>query len=478
MSGLRNVPVLDDFRRLCEPLSEEVSVDSLAVEGELPRWLTGTLVRNGPAHFGPVRHLFDGLAMLHKFAFADGRVSYTNRFLRTKAHKALREEGRIGYREFASDPCRQLTAPIASLFRPTYTDNANVNVVRMGTQLAALTETPLPIAFDPQTLETLGVAYEPPGRGFRSPTAHPHFDSVGAMITCQVHYGPRSSYRVYRQTTTGFHLVAKVGVAEPAYLHSFALTERYIVLAELPFVVRPLELAIERRPFIENYRWKPERSTRFIVIDRQTGRRRGAWEAGPMFCFHHVNAYDDIGGDIVVDLCAYPDTKLIDALYLDRLTTGDTPVPQGRLRRYRLAPSGSTAVDEPVDTPFEWPRVNYQNRNARPYRYAYGAGAVTAAGDVPTTAITKLDLDHAAAIHWPAEQYYVGEPVFVARPGDHAEDDGVVLSIVFDPDAAGSFLLVLDGRDLAELARVHAPHRMPFGFHGNFFPAPDDRAGA
>jgi beta,beta-carotene 9',10'-dioxygenase len=478
MPGLRLVPVLDDFRPLLEPLHQEVSVDSLAVHGKLPSWLTGTLVRNGPAHFGPVRHLFDGLAMLHKFAFADGRVSYANRFLRTKAHKTLREDGRIGYREFASDPCRRLTAPIASLFRPDYTDNANVNVIRMGAQLAALTETPLPIAFDLDTLETLGVAYEPPGRGARSPTAHPHFDSAGAMITCQVHYGLRSSYRVYRQTATGFHLLAKIGVREPAYLHSFALTERHIVLAELPFVVRPLELAAARRPFIENYRWKPERPTRFIVIDRHTGHLRGRWEAEPMFCFHHVNACDDVGGDIVVDLCAYPDTKLIDACYLDRLQSGKTPVPAGRLRRYRLAPGGSTAEDEPIDTPFEWPRINYPANNARPYRYAYGAGATTNGRGTPTGAITKLDTDDAAAIHWTAELCYVGEPVFVPRPGSHVEDDGVVLSIVFDPKTGGSFLLVLDGHNLDERARVHAPVRMPFGFHGDFFPTAVHQTGA
>ena len=172
----------------------------------------------------------------------------------------------------------------------------------------------------------------------------------------------------------------------------------------------------------------------------------------------------------MVDLCAYPDTKLIDACYLDRLQSGKTPVPAGRFRRYRLAPGGSTAKQEPVDTPFEWPRINYPASNARPYRYAYGAGATTNGHGTPTGAITKLDPDNAAAIHWTAEHCYVGEPVFVPRPGSHVEDDGVVLSIVFDPKTGGSFLLVLDGHKLAERARVHAPHRMPFGFHGDFFP--------
>jgi beta,beta-carotene 9',10'-dioxygenase len=71
------------------------------------------------------------------------------------------------------------------------------------------------------------------------------------------------------------------------------------------------------------------------------------------------------------------------------------------------------------------------------------------------------------------EDFVVGEPVFVPRPGSRVEDDGVVLSIVFDPQTNGSFLLVLDARDLSERARVHAPQRLPFGFHGDFFPATD-----
>src|SRR5262245_50547068 len=63
-------------------LASETSVDELAVRGAVPAWLTGTLVRNGPAKFEvgdqKYNHWFDGLAMLHKFAFAAGRVSYAN----------------------------------------------------------------------------------------------------------------------------------------------------------------------------------------------------------------------------------------------------------------------------------------------------------------------------------------------------------------------------------------------------------------
>ena len=44
----------------------------------------------------------------------------------------------------------------------------------------------------------------------------------------------------------------------------------------------------------------------------------------------------------------------------------------------------------------------------------------------------------------------------------------MLLSVVLDRGAAHSFLLVLDARDLGELARARAPHHIPFGFHGQF----------
>ncbi len=56
----------------------------------------------------------------------------------------------------------------------------------------------------------------------------------------------------------------------------------------------------------------------------------------------------------------------------------------------------------------------------------------------------------------------------MARPGARDEDDGVLLSVVLDAERETSHLLVLDARDLTELARAEAPHHIPYGFHGQF----------
>jgi carotenoid cleavage dioxygenase-like enzyme len=101
-------------------LESEVSIDDLPIQGKLPQWLTGTLFRNGPAKFQlenqSVNHWFDELAMLHRFSFTNGRVSYTNRFIQSSAFEKSKQEGKITYREFATDPCRSIFRKVSSIF--------------------------------------------------------------------------------------------------------------------------------------------------------------------------------------------------------------------------------------------------------------------------------------------------------------------------------------------------------------------------
>jgi carotenoid cleavage dioxygenase-like enzyme len=118
----------------------------------------------------------------------------------------------------------------------------------------------------------------------------------------------------------GFAMLHRA-VREPAYMHSFGLTERWLVLAEFPLVVNPIELALSGRPFIENFRWKPELGTRLHLFDRRTGKAHGPFETEARFGFHHVNAYEE-DGDVVADICTYEDASIVEDLYLERLRSG------------------------------------------------------------------------------------------------------------------------------------------------------------
>jgi beta,beta-carotene 9',10'-dioxygenase len=451
-------------------LEEERVLDQVEVEGELPAWLEGSLLRTGPAKFEAgertLAHWFDGLAMLHRFSFERGRVSYANRFLHSKAWSAAERDGKLAYAEFASDPCRSLFKRMMAGFAPKPTDNANVNVARLGEEFIAMTETPMPLAFDPETLETKGLAYEAPGMA----TAHPHHDPASReLINFAVHFGARSAYRLYAQRDPDRQrTIASIPTREPGYLHSFGMSERSLVLVEQPLVVRPLRLLLSGRPFIENYRWRPERGLRFHVIDRSSGEVRAAIQAAARFLFHHVNAYED-GDELVVDAITYDGPEIIDALRLPALRA-DATIPTPKLERFRIGARGGAGEPETLAERVELPRIAYRRCNGRPYRYAWCAGA-EAAGEGRANwldRVVKLDLREGTRSEWWEEGCYPGEPVFVPEPDARDEDAGVLLSVTLDAREGTSFLLVLDSATLAERARARVPHHIPFGFHGQF----------
>jgi beta,beta-carotene 9',10'-dioxygenase len=450
-------------------LEEELEVDRLEVSGSIPPWLAGSLLRTGPAKFeigeSRMRHWFDGLAMLHRFTIGEGRVSYGGRYLHSAAYRAAREQGRIVYGEFATDPCRSLFKRVQSMFAPAFTDNANVNVSRLGERFVALTETPIAVEFDPRTLRAANVPpYRAPGQ---LSTAHPHRNrGDGGMLNYAAKLGPRSCYRFYAVDphTARTRTICSLPVSQPAYMHSFGLTERWLVLTEFPLVVNPLALALAGRPYIENYRWRPERGTRVTLVDRSSGEVGARFETDACFSFHHVNAYEQ-GGEVIVDMCAYEDASVIEDLYLERLRAG-SPVHGATLTRLRLRPGdGAISSTALADGGLELPRINYGRCNERAYRYVWG-NANGPGGWLES--IVKVDTHDGTRSEWSLPGCYPGEPVFVAAPRAEREDEGVLLSIVLDAERERSFMLVLDAATLQELARAEVPVHIPFGFHGQF----------
>ena len=458
---------------------QELSHVPLDVTGPLPTWLQGTLVRNGPGKFEVgqqhFRHWFDGLAMLHAFTIESGNVQYTNKFIDSPSYRYAQAHQQIGYSEFATDPCRSIFKRMATLFTPQFGINTSVSVSKLAERFVAWTEMPLPIEFDPQSLRTVGLVNFADDLKLHTATPHPHLDPAsGDTINVSLQFGATSSYMVYTMPPESGRraLVARLPVRKPAYMHSFALTESYVILAEYPLVVNPLRLLLSGKPFAENLHWQPEQGTHFLVIRKTDGVVVGRYPCPAFFCFHHVNAFER-DDELIVDLIAYPDADVIRALYLDVLRE---PCPEGRvqppneLRRYRVSlTSGQVSYEKLSDEWLELPRVNYERCHMRDYRFVYGIGLNKQRPDDFSNQLVKVDVEQRTARTWFVPDCYPGEPVFVAAPHAQAEDEGVVLSVVLDARESTSFLLVLDGRTFTEIARAAAPHRIPFGFHGQFF---------
>jgi beta-carotene 15,15'-monooxygenase len=472
-------------------LREETAV-SLPVTGDLPGWLRGSLIRNGPGAFSfsdgsAVDHWFDGLAMLYRFTFdpdgGDGdAVHYRNRFLRTDAYEAARTGEFEG--GFATGETT-LRSRLAGFLTAPY-DNANIVAERVGDRYLALTESPRGVAFDPNTLATTEhVDREGDAPSGQLSCAHFKRDpATGALLTVDTEFGRTSRYHVTAWTADGDRRhVATVPTERPAYMHSFALTPRYVVLTEFPLRLDPLRfLKPGRQPaFIEQFEWEPDRGTRIVVVDRTTGAVVAEPVTDAVFGFHHVNAFErDGGAEIVFDLETVPDATTIDSLYLENVRAGEMGAIVGQVDRFTVElgdPHGSGRYDTadaavtrerlfdggtalPTSSPARW---------CRPHRYVYAMGM-----DTPVTEwarrVVKIDAATGAARTFDDGGDYFGEPLFVPNPDGDAEDDGVVLTVALDDDADRSRLLVLDGETFAERARATLPHATPFDFHGRYFP--------
>ena len=444
------------------------------VEGSIPTWLSGTLLRNGPGRFEAgerrVDHWFDGLAMLRRYAFADGEVRYSNRFLRTEAYTDAREGRLTG--QFSTDTrgWRRLLDTVTSLGLPEPTDNANVHVARIDGEYVALTEAPRRVAFDPETLQTRGefaFADEIPEH---VTAAHlvddPH---RGELVGFTTEFGLSPAYHLYRlpEGSRRRERIASIEADGPAYIHDCSVTAEHVVLVE-----SPLELSVLRalNPLadgaIDMLQWRPDRPTRVLVVDRDSGALVADPTVEAAFCFHHVNAYLE-DGDVVLDLVEFPDADIVDALSMSALDgVGFPDVPDGRLVRYRIDPAAN-AVDRTrlYDGGMELPRVP-RSRVGRRHRYAYGQ----ATDREGANGLVKVDCESGTAREWWERSVYVEEPIPVRRPGADAEDDGVVVATALDVDRERTALLIFDAATLDVEARVWLPHAEPFGFHGRYFP--------
>ena len=471
-------------------LHEETAA-SLDVKGTLPEWLTGTLIRNGPGSFSvpggsSVDHWFDGFAMLYRFTFDPGSgdgdtVHYRNRFLRTDAYDAARDGAFEG--GFATGETT-LRSRLATFLRAPY-DNTNIIAERVGGEYVALTESPRRVRFDPSTLDTTGhVEYGGDVPTGQLSCAHLKRDpATGTLVNVDTEFGRPSQYHVHATTPAGDRRhVGSVTTDRPAYMHSFALTPRYVVLTEFPLRLDPLRFLKPGRqaPFIEQFEWEPDRGTRVVVMDRTTGEIVAEPVTDAVFGFHHLNAFERAGGtELVFDLETVPDATTIDSLYLENLRAGEMGAIVGRIERFVVRLNGASGPSQSGGDPTVSREMLYADGSAlptvaptrwcRPHRYVYAMGM-----DTPVTEwarrVCKLDTQSGDVQAFDDGGEYFGEPIFVPAPGSDSEDDGVVLTVALDTDVDRSRLLVLDGSSFRERARVTLPHAAPFDFHGRYFP--------
>ncbi|MEQ9486396.1 carotenoid oxygenase family protein [Coleofasciculus sp. F4-SAH-05] len=146
-------------------------------------------------------------------------------------------------------------------------------------------------------------------------------------------------------------------------------------------------------------------------------------------------------------------------------------LPPGQLFRFTLNLADATVQQQRLsERCCEFPCV-HPNHVGRPYRYVYMGVAHNPTGNAPLQAIAKFDVTTGEEQVWSAApQGFVSEPIFVPHPDAKREDEGWVLTLVYDSSHHRSDVVILDGRDLSHgaIARLHLKHHIPYGLHGSW----------
>ncbi|OBK14554.1 carotenoid oxygenase family protein [Mycobacterium asiaticum] len=496
-------PYLDGF---LAPVSAEVTATDLKVTGHIPEHLNGRYLRNGPnpvAEVDPaIYHWFSGDAMVHGVALERGQATwYRNRWVRTPSVcAALGESAPAGL-----DP--------------------RVGMLSVGPNTNALTHAGRTLAL----VEGGGANYELnedlgtvgpcdfDGTLFGGYTAHPHRDPV----TGELH---AVSYAFTRGSTVQYSVIDAHGrarrtvdikVSGSPMMHDFSLTEKYVVIYDLPVTFdamqimpaampRPLTAAarlvmqsvlgrvripgpitamlnrnrqpVHRMP----YKWDPGYPARIGVLPREGDADDVRWfDIEPCYVFHPLNAYTELRDGV--------ELLILDVMRYSRMFERDLRGPgesRPTLDRWTInLTTGAVKTECRDDRSQEFPRINETLTGAR-HRYGYTLGfdgGYLSAGEYEmSTTVYKHDyLTGSRAVANLDPDLLIGEMSFVPNPAvpnptsdpaTQAEDDGILMGLGTHRGRDEGQLVLLDAQTLESVATVHLPQRVPMGFHGNWAP--------
>jgi all-trans-8'-apo-beta-carotenal 15,15'-oxygenase len=458
-----------DWHRIFDTLPDEHDYVVDEIEGRLPEALAGTLYRNGPAknEVGgtPYAHLFDGDAMLSQFIL-DGRggVRYRNKYVRTTHYLKERNADKPLMRGYGQ---QRPGGPLMNAFRQP-ANVANISVTYHAGHLLALWEGGRPWQLDADTLDTIG-EYDFDGelKGGYSYSAHPTWDpNTGDLFNFGIQYGPRTKLRTYRIDRSGkLHHLQAVPLPFATINHDCALTRRYMVFVIDPVVLKVPRFLLGLDSLDGALRFDGKRPTQVILVPRDGGKPRIA-ECEAFFHYHINNAFEE-GDDVVLDLIRYPDYDNVHRSFRQFRDSAFDGI-STKFSRMRITPTDEVRIEELFAGDCEFPQHDWRLTTSA-HRYAYIAGRAN--GHQPFGSIIKVDHKTGETRrHDFGPGQIAGEPIFVPRSADAAEDDGWLLSVVYSAAEHRSRMVVLDARDLESdaVAVAHLRHHVPLGFHGTF----------
>lgn len=460
-----------------ENLDEEFDYLIEDIEGELPRDLQGTFIRNGPGRqkIGgvPYGHWFDGDGMLSVFSFSGGRARFRNRYVRTPKYVEETAAQKILYRGFGT----QIPGGWWKNAFRLPANPANTSIVYHAGHLLALNEGGLPWEVRASDLETLGEFDYDGGLFGRTFSAHGKihprsgdYINFGSGTTRKGFKPPAPCLNLFRIDGGGRVVASGRAVIDRfPFCHDFAMSDRYGVFFLGSIVFGQMgRFFLGTRSIAELIGFDAALPMRIVVVDLETLAVVRQFETDPGAIIHFGNAFEE-GDEIVVDGMYTGD---FDA----NQTLGDVFNPDGRFgggayHRYRLnLRTGQVSCERLCETESEFPTFNPAVAGQR-HAVCYTACSIPNGADSFFNGFQRVEHDGTSTVVTLPPGFYGSEPMFAPAVESTAEDDGYLLEVVYDAFRHLSELQIYRADRPTDLvARLHLTHHLPHQFHGFFTP--------
>ncbi|OQV06216.1 hypothetical protein CLAIMM_10820 [Cladophialophora immunda] len=478
----------DDFAAASRPFRADASIADVEVEGEIPKELDGTFYRvmQDPYYDrdyyldGAKTIAFDGDGSISAFRIKDGKASFEQRYVMTKRLVAERKAGRslFGmYRSpFSHHPCVKAVADTT----------ANTNVILHANKLLALCEHGPGYALDPNSLRTIGHDIFPgqidPDLPF---TAHPHVDPTTGEL-CAFGYGMKglgtpqiSVFIIGPDGKKNYHRdleFDREAVNDSGMIHDCAITENYIILYRIPFVVDTRDI---EKPGNHQWYYDEQAPAWFGVVPRDLSK--------PVRWFRYKNCMAiHSGGSFEEDGKLYFDATVAshNAFAFLPCRHGPNPAPTDITVNYiRFCIDPNAASDQMEDPevllhiPCEFPRIDERLLMRKP-RYTFldcfkpDAGKETQLYQ-GLNALARIDSKKKEIEYFvPGPECLVQEPTFSPRSPEAPEGDGFLITMVDNMALHRNEVIIQDTRDFQKIvAKIVLPFRLRSAVHGNWVDA-------
>lgn len=427
------------------PVTEEQTLGDLVVTGHIPKELDGRYIRTGPNPIsGTSSHPFLGDGMLHGMRLRDGKAEwYRNRYVQTP---------------FITNP--ETDALDLAVMMDMKSSKANTHVFGHAGKILVLEEGHFPYEVD-GNLDTVGPT-DFDGVLTGAFTAHPKVCPVTGELLA-FGYSAMEPYLRYLRVSADGKMVQteNITVGGPTMMHDFNITQNHVVFMDLPAVFN-MELAMSGELPI---RWDDSYPARLGVMPRTGTDADVKWyDINPCYVFHPMNSYEE-GNKIVLDVARFS--------HIWRDSAMDFPSPE--LWRWTIdTVSGKVHEEQIDDRSAEFPRVADSVIGLK-HRFGYMASSEFGSDDPAKASGAILKYDRETGVRSDIEfgrGRVGGEAVFVPAANPKSEDDGYLMTYVYDATSDSSEFVIMDAAsmDSSPVAAIALP-RIPGGFHGSWVPA-------